>query len=145
MLHAPPPAHSGASSTRRPGGGWPPSTRTAWPSGWGCRWTATSWPCWGRCKDATVAYGDELLAPVLAAAGEDALVVVTADHGQQLGEHGLVGHFFSVYQPLARVPLVVRHPAPPRGLVERPVQRQTTCNSHVLEAAGASTPASRRR
>lgn len=89
----------------------------------------------GSLYDATVAYGDELLAPVLAAAGEDALVVVTADHGQQLGEHGLVGHFFSVYQPLARVPLVVRHPALPRGLVERPVQ-SIDLYPTVLEAAG---------
>jgi arylsulfatase A-like enzyme len=89
----------------------------------------------GSLYDATIGYGDELLASVLAAAGEDALVVVTADHGQQLGEHGLVGHFFSVYQPLARVPLVVRHPALPRGLVERPVQ-SIDLYPTVLEAAG---------
>jgi arylsulfatase A-like enzyme len=89
----------------------------------------------GSLYDATIAYGDELLAPVLAAADDDALVVVTADHGQQFGEHGLVGHFFSVYQPLARVPLVVRHPALPRGLVERPVQ-SIDLYPTVLEAAG---------
>jgi arylsulfatase A-like enzyme len=89
----------------------------------------------GSLYDATVSYGDELLASVLAAAGPDALVVVTADHGQQLGEHGLVGHFFSVYEPLARVPLVVRHPGLPAGVVRRPVQ-SIDLYPTVLEAAG---------
>jgi arylsulfatase A-like enzyme len=89
----------------------------------------------GSLYDATIGYGDELLASVLAAAGDDALVVVTADHGQQLGEHGLVGHFFSVYEPLARVPLVVRHPGLPSGPVERPVQ-SIDLYPTVLDAAG---------
>jgi arylsulfatase A-like enzyme len=89
----------------------------------------------GCVYDATVSYGDELLASVLAAAGPDALVVVTADHGQQLGEHGLVGHFFSVYETLARVPLVVRHPDLPAGVVQRPVQ-SIDLYPTVLEAAG---------
>jgi arylsulfatase A-like enzyme len=89
----------------------------------------------GSLYDATVSYGDELLARVLDAAGPDALVIITADHGQQLGEHGLIGHFFSVYEPLARVPLVVRHPALPAGRVERPVQ-SIDLYPTVLEAAG---------
>jgi arylsulfatase A-like enzyme len=85
--------------------------------------------------DATIRYGDELLAPVLDAAGDDALVIVTADHGQHLGDHGLMGHFFSVYEALAHVPLVVRHPGLPGGQVERPVQSIDLFPT-VLEAAG---------
>jgi arylsulfatase A-like enzyme len=97
----------------------------------------------GSLYDATISYGDELLAPLLEAAGPDALVVVTADHGQQLGEHGLLGHFFSVYEPLARVPLVVRHPALPPGRIARPVQSIDLFPT-ILEAAGldpGETPA----
>ena len=89
----------------------------------------------GRVYDATVGYGDELLGRVLDAAGDDALVVVTADHGQHLGEHGLVGHFFSVYETLSHVPLVVRHPGLPAGRVERPVQSLDLFPT-LLEAAG---------
>jgi arylsulfatase A-like enzyme len=88
----------------------------------------------GSLYDATIGYGDELMARVLDAAG-DALVIVTADHGQQLGEHGLIGHFFSVYDALAHVPLLVRHPALPAGRVERPVQ-SIDLYPTVLEAAG---------
>jgi arylsulfatase A-like enzyme len=85
--------------------------------------------------DATIAYGDELLARVLDAAGDDALVVVTADHGHHFGEQGLVGHFFSVYEAVAHVPLVVRHQGLPAGRVERPVQSLDLFPT-VLEAAG---------
>lgn len=85
--------------------------------------------------DATVSYGDELLGRVLDAAGDETLVIVTADHGNHFGDHGLSGHFFSVYEPLSRVPLVVRHPDLPAGVVGRPVQ-SVDIAATVLEAAG---------
>jgi arylsulfatase A-like enzyme len=39
------------------------------------------------------------------------IVVVTSDHGEQFGEHGLRNHGNSLYLPLLHVPLVVRYPA----------------------------------
>lgn len=41
---------------------------------------------------------------------DNTIVVLTADHGEQLGEHNMVGHKYSVYNPLVRVPLIVRYP-----------------------------------
>ena len=41
---------------------------------------------------------------------ENTLVIVTADHGEQFGEHGLIGHGNSLYLPLIHVPLVVSLP-----------------------------------
>jgi arylsulfatase A-like enzyme len=38
------------------------------------------------------------------------LVIVTADHGEHLGEHGLYGHGKSLYRPEVHVPLVVFGP-----------------------------------
>jgi arylsulfatase A-like enzyme len=35
------------------------------------------------------------------------LIVVTSDHGENLGEHGLVQHHFCLYDTLLRIPLVV--------------------------------------
>ena len=57
---------------------------------------------------------------------EETLVVVTADHGENLGEvekHGRrrMGHEASVSDALANVPLVVAHPDVEPGRVERPV------------------------
>src|SRR5215217_5339144 len=42
---------------------------------------------------------------------EDTLIIVSADHGEELGEHGgMLSHGRSLYRELVRVPLVVRLP-----------------------------------
>lgn len=41
---------------------------------------------------------------------DNALVVVTSDHGEYFGEHGLLDHMQGVHQAVLRVPLVVRYP-----------------------------------
>jgi arylsulfatase A-like enzyme len=45
------------------------------------------------------------------------LVIVTADHGEELGEHGLYGHAMSLYRPETHVPLLFFGPSVPRGSV----------------------------
>lgn len=42
---------------------------------------------------------------------EKTVVVVTSDHGENLGDHQLLDHVFSVHDSLAHVPLIVRWPA----------------------------------
>jgi arylsulfatase A-like enzyme len=50
----------------------------------------------------------------------DTLVVVTADHGESLGEHGYVGHGQYLYEEILRVPLVIGWPGRlPEGKVVR--------------------------
>jgi len=71
--------------------------------------------------DGSVGYSDEMLGRLLDALGDDGAVIVTADHGNSFGEHGILDHFFSVHETLASVPLAVRHPGIPAGVVERPV------------------------
>lgn len=41
---------------------------------------------------------------------EDALIFVTSDHGEGLGDHGLVGHIEQLYDTLVHVPLIVVGP-----------------------------------
>ncbi len=41
---------------------------------------------------------------------EDALVVVTSDHGEAFGDHGIVEHGKDVYESLVAVPLIVKWP-----------------------------------
>jgi arylsulfatase A-like enzyme len=74
---------------------------------------------------------------------ENALIVVVGDHGELLGEHGHMGHIGRMlYEPLLRVPLVVKQPGPARlrGREERPVQLVDVLPT-VLAAAGAPIPA----
>jgi|GEM_PF-5943117 len=47
---------------------------------------------------------------------DDALLVLAADHGESLTEHrSFVDHQHSLYDPVARVPLLVRWPGGPQG------------------------------
>ncbi len=38
------------------------------------------------------------------------VVIVAADHGEELLEHGWIGHNVQVYEPIVHVPLIVRFP-----------------------------------
>lgn len=42
---------------------------------------------------------------------ENTLLIITSDHGENLGEHGLISHVLCLYDTLLRVPLVMRHPS----------------------------------
>lgn len=45
---------------------------------------------------------------------DSTLVVLTADHGESLGEHGYVGHGRQLFEDITRIPLIVRLP----GVIE---------------------------
>lgn len=53
-----------------------------------------------------------LILDAIDAAGraQDTVVVFSADHGEQLGEHGLIGKFNNFYDASARCPLIMRAP-----------------------------------
>src|SRR5262249_44134400 len=50
------------------------------------------------------------------------LLIVAADHGENLGEHGLVGHLLGMSDALLHVPLLISGPGVPAGEVATPVQ-----------------------
>lgn len=65
--------------------------------------------------DARVREMDDCFAELMGvlAAGSDldnTMVILTADHGENLGEHNLLGHQFCIYDTLIHVPLIVRWP-----------------------------------
>ncbi|MEM7305199.1 MAG: sulfatase [Planctomycetota bacterium] len=78
--------------------------------------------------DANVAWVDEVLGRVLdelRAAGlyDDALIVVTSDHGEAFWQHGRRGHGGYLYDEELRIPLVVKLPADAGGERGRKVER----------------------
>lgn len=65
--------------------------------------------------DGEVAYVDHQVGELLTFLEElgildNTLLVITADHGEQIGDHGFLGHNLNVYDDLLHVPLVVRYP-----------------------------------
>ena len=97
--------------------------------------------------DATLAELDELLRDLLAWLESNGhlgntVVILTADHGEHLGEHHLLDHQYSLYQPLLRVPLVIQYPkqfAPGRD--SRPVMNLDLFTT-VLDLTGIVLPGS---
>jgi arylsulfatase A-like enzyme len=64
----------------------------------------------------TIRYTDDSLRTLISdlkARGEmeNTLLIVTSDHGEQFGEHGLMQHANSLYAPLLHVPLLISYPA----------------------------------
>ena len=41
---------------------------------------------------------------------DDSMIVVSADHGETLGEHGQHGHVFGLWEPVVRIPFIVYAP-----------------------------------
>ena len=74
--------------------------------------------------DGAIAYVDDLLGRLFddlsqMPGWEDTLVLVTADHGDCVGRHGILGHQFVCYEELIRVPWIVKWPASIRVTGER--------------------------
>lgn len=92
--------------------------------------------------EAEVAFADERVARILEtvrAQGEleRTLVVVVGDHGENIGDHGLMEHQLCLYESLLRVPLILRYPGAFGGGLRRdaPVQLVDLLPT-VLEVAG---------
>ncbi len=92
--------------------------------------------------DAEISYVDEQVGELLdflAAAGglENTVVIVTADHGENIGDHGLMDHQYCVYDTLAHVPLLIHYPAAfPTGEDDALVQH-TDLFPTLLDQTGA--------
>lgn len=41
---------------------------------------------------------------------DDTMVIITSDHGENVGDHGMIDHLLSMYDTTLHVPLVVRYP-----------------------------------
>ncbi|HEV7734094.1 MAG TPA: sulfatase [Candidatus Binatia bacterium] len=95
--------------------------------------------------DGEVHYADRLLGEVLdalTASGVDdrTMVVVVSDHGEELFEHGALGHGRTLYDEVLRVPLVVRVPGGhPVGQVMQQVSTVDVMPT-VLDAVGLTVP-----
>ncbi len=97
--------------------------------------------------DEAIAYLDGRLGRLLDELGrrgvlDDTLVIVTADHGEHLGDHLLFFHGCSLYRQLVQVPLVIAGPGVPSGrVVTEPVSlRDVPATVAALLGPGGSAP-----
>jgi arylsulfatase A-like enzyme len=97
----------------------------------------------GDLYDGEIAYVDRRVGELVEALRRNHLldstvVVVTSDHGEMLGEHRLLDHKLGLYEPVLRIPLVVRYPPAVRAgqRITTPVMLQDLYPT-LLALAGA--------
>jgi arylsulfatase A-like enzyme len=66
----------------------------------------------------------------------DTLVVITNDHGEELGERGRFGHGHQVFEELVRAPLVLYHPGLAGGRTVREIVEHVDVAPTILDALG---------
>jgi uncharacterized sulfatase len=92
--------------------------------------------------DAEMAYQDRLLRKMfryLKRSGQldNTMIIAVSDHGESHGEHDFMGHAFSIYNELVRVPLVIHYPEmyPTDKRVTHNISTRRVFHA-ILEAAG---------
>jgi arylsulfatase A-like enzyme len=72
---------------------------------------------------------------------DETVLVVVGDHGENLGDHGLVDHLFSLHRSIRHVPLVIRAPSRlPAGTAVDDVVRLEDLHPTLLELCGLPVP-----
>jgi arylsulfatase A-like enzyme len=72
---------------------------------------------------------------------DETALVVTSDHGEGLGDHGLLEHGANLHDELVRVPLVLRAPGLPRGRRLAGSAQLEDLAPTLLSLAGVGVPA----
>ncbi|MFK7987070.1 MAG: sulfatase [Sandaracinaceae bacterium] len=94
--------------------------------------------------DGEVSYQDTHLSAILdglesRGLADDTMVIITADHGEELYDHGSVGHGHSLYDELVHVPLLIRLPGLPPAQIQGSVGLVDVLPT-VLDALGHTVP-----
>ncbi len=69
---------------------------------------------------------------------ENTIVIITADHGESLGEHGLLQHSASLYRQEIHVPLIVWGAGVPSGIVVDTPVSTTSLPATILQLLNAN-------
>lgn len=99
---------------------------------------------------AEIAYLDKRigeLRSVLKDRGEwdDTIIVVTGDHGENIGDHGFMDHQYSVYDTLLHVPLIIKGGEFGEGKTIDNLVQLTDLPLTILDAAGIEAPEFRKQ
>jgi arylsulfatase A-like enzyme len=114
---------------------------TSWYFGNDCAWAEVGSRCDAERQqfldiyDGSVRYVDDSVRHLLSQLSErhlleNTIVLVTSDHGQEFGEHGIYGHGKSLYRREIQVPLIVWKP----GLVPSAVRISTPVSTTEIPA-----------
>jgi arylsulfatase A-like enzyme len=96
--------------------------------------------------DGEIAYADSLVGRIIQTLKElniydETLVVFTSDHGEELFEHGKLGHGYSLYDEVVHIPLIIKLPSQKhKGKVIRQQVRSIDIMPTMLDYLGIPVP-----
>ena len=97
-----------------------------------------------RWYNASIKYLDEELGRFLkyyrTHLSEDTYLVITADHGEQFGEHGLIGHSHYLFDETVQIPLFINGPELPSGTAVEDLASLTDLYPTLSNLAGIDVP-----
>jgi arylsulfatase A-like enzyme len=73
---------------------------------------------------------------------DDTVLVLTADHGEQLGEHGLWAHSYYLYDETLKIPLIIVGPEVPSGARRSDLASHVDLFGTLCNICGVETPQS---
>lgn len=95
--------------------------------------------------DAGLKYDDDFIGRLLTSLNQrdllrNTIIVITSDHGEALGDHGLSHHGAALYRELVHVPLIISWPGHmPQGLrIEQPVSNRAVAATAIQLSGGNS-------
>jgi arylsulfatase A-like enzyme len=100
---------------------------------------------WVDGYDTGIRYADEWLGRILNVLADqgvldETIIIVTSDHGENMGELGVIGDHAVADHATSRVPMVVRWPGMPGGRVDEALHYQTDVAATAVELAGGEVP-----
>ncbi len=103
------------------------------------------WEMLGAMYDGTLHLADRITRAIVTAVDQESdadhtLVFILSDHGENLGDHGHIGHFFNLYDSNLRILLAARGPGFHPGLVEAGPVQIADVHATALAAAGLASP-----
>ena len=107
--------------------------------------SADEWQTLAAMYDGTLRLVDTITDTIVSAIDQrsdpdNTLVFILSDHGENLGDHGHVGHFFNLYDSNLRILLLARGPGFPPGSVEKTLVQIGDIYTTALGAAGITPP-----
>jgi arylsulfatase A-like enzyme len=88
---------------------------------------------------------DKLIKPLLdkiksSQLEDNTIIIITADHGEAFGEHGIYGHGWNMFDEFIRVPLIIKVPRIEKGRKIRALVQGVDIMPTALELAGVVCP-----
>ncbi|MGC9454597.1 MAG: sulfatase family protein [Phycisphaerae bacterium] len=101
---------------------------------------------WVDGYDCGIRYADEWFGKVLRTLEDlgvldETVILITSDHGEQMGELNVIGDHATADRATCRVPMIVRFPGLPGGRADASLHYQNDIAATLVELAGSEVPA----